>query len=120
MKHVIVHFEIPADDLSRAERFYSELFGWRIIREPGWEYYLIQTGEEGDLGGGMMRRAHPQQGPVNYVQVESVEDYSGRVVSLGGQVVVPKTAVPGMGYFAQCLDTEGNVIALWEGDRSAS
>jgi len=120
MKHVIVHFEIPADDLDRAQKFYSELLGWRITREPGSEYYLIQTGEEGDLGGGMMKRMHPQQTPVNYIQVESVEEYSKKVVALGGQLIVPKTAVPTMGYFAQCFDTEGNVFALWEEDASAS
>lgn len=120
MKHVIIHFEIPADDLDRAQKFYSELLGWKIIQQPGSEYYLIQTGEEGDLGGGMMKRMHPQQGPVNYIQVESVEEYSKRAVALGGQVIVPKTAVPTMGYFAQCLDTEGNVFALWEEDPSAS
>jgi predicted enzyme related to lactoylglutathione lyase len=25
----IVHFEIPADDVERAKRFYSDLFGWK-------------------------------------------------------------------------------------------
>lgn len=121
MKHIIVHFEIPANDLDRAQRFYSELLGWKITpADPSSEYYLIQTGEEGDLGGGMMKRMHPQQMPVNYIQVESLEEYSERAVALGGQVIVPKTAVPTMGYFAQCLDTEGNVFALWEEDPSAS
>jgi predicted enzyme related to lactoylglutathione lyase len=26
----IVHFEIPADDVERARKFYSTLFGWKI------------------------------------------------------------------------------------------
>jgi len=121
VKHIIVHFEIPADDLDRAQKFYGELLDWKITpADPSSEYYLIQTGEEGDLGGGMTKRMHPQQMPVNYIRVESVEEYSNTVVTLGGQVIVPKTAVPTMGYFAQCLDTEGNVFALWEDDPSAS
>jgi predicted enzyme related to lactoylglutathione lyase len=28
--------------------------------------------------------------------------------------------VPGMGYFAICLDTEGNTFGLWESDSSAA
>jgi predicted enzyme related to lactoylglutathione lyase len=30
----IVHFEIPTDDLERAKRFYTELFGWKIEKYP--------------------------------------------------------------------------------------
>jgi uncharacterized protein len=26
----IVHFEIPADDVDRAKKFYSDLFGWKM------------------------------------------------------------------------------------------
>jgi len=33
--------------------------------------------------------------------------------------VMPKTAVPKMGYFAVCLDPEGNPIGLWEMDPNA-
>jgi hypothetical protein len=33
---------------------------------------------------------------------------------------MPKTAVPGMGYFVVCLDTENNVFAIWETDDTAS
>ena len=29
------HFEIPVDDPDRAERFYSEAFGWTFNRFPG-------------------------------------------------------------------------------------
>ena len=31
----IVHFDMPADDIERAKKFYSELFGWKIERMPG-------------------------------------------------------------------------------------
>ena len=120
MKHLIIHFEIPADDLERAQRFYSELLGWQITQTTNPVYYQIQTGEEGDLAGGIMKRMHPQQTPVNYIQVDSLEEYSKKVAALGGQVIVPKMAVPTMGYFAQYLDTEGNAFALWEDDPAAS
>lgn len=122
MKHTIVHFEIPVDDVKRAKMFYTELLGWQISGMPGYEdYWNVQLGEEGqDLAGGMMKRQVPDQGPINYVQVESVEEYAARAQQLGGTVVVPKSPVPGMGWFACCLDTEGNTFGLWENDPSAA
>lgn len=28
MKDPIVHFELPADDVERAQKFYKDIFGW--------------------------------------------------------------------------------------------
>ena len=118
MVHNICHFEIPADDVDRAKRFYQGLFDWKIESVPG-EYNLITVGEPGP-NGGMMKRMAPGQGITVYINVESVDDYSKKVQSLGGTVVMPKTAVPTMGYFAVFLDTEGNALALWEENPQAA
>jgi len=32
--NTIVHFDIPAEDVEKLKKFYSELFGWRIYRDP--------------------------------------------------------------------------------------
>jgi predicted enzyme related to lactoylglutathione lyase len=61
-----------------------------------------------------MPRMHPQQPITNYVSVPSVTQATGKIEKLGGTICKPKTAVPGMGYFAICTDTEGNTFALWE------
>src|SRR5215207_8577891 len=124
----IVHFEIPADDVERAKKFYGNLFGWNIEKFPGLtgredvEYWLITTTDDKGnkaLGGGIMKRQGPQQPIINYINVKSVEEYSSKVQQLGGKVHVPKTAVPGMGYFAICLDTENNAFGIWETNESA-
>ena len=117
MPHPIVHFEVPADDVERAKAFYEQLLGWDIQPLEG-GYHLIGTGEE--PGGGMMQRQAPEQGITVYIGVESVDDYVKKAEGLGATVVVPKMPVPGMGYFAQLLDTEGNVFALWEASEQAS
>ena len=121
MKHTVVHFEIPAEDLERAKRFYSELFGWKISAEAGFEDYLmIHTAAQGEVvNGGLMKKKMPGQSVTNYVLVESVEEAAAKAKQLGGQVVVPKTAIPKMGYFAVALDPEGNPVGLWETDSSA-
>ena len=119
----IVHFEIPTDDLERARKFYTELFGWKIEKYPGsMEYWMITTTDEkGEkaLAGGMMGRQNPQQPITNYIDVPSIDEYTVKVEKIGGKVVVPKTAVPGIGYFAVCYDTENNTFAIWETDDTA-
>ena len=128
----IVHFEIPADDVERAKKFYNDLFGWKIEKLPGidsgnssspdMEYWMITTTDEKGnkaLGGGMMKRKMPQQPNINYIDVKSVDEYASKVEKIGGKVVVSKMAVPGMGYFAVCVDTENNAFAIWESDESA-
>lgn len=115
----IIHFEIPADDIERARRFYTELFGWEIQKVPALDYWFISPAGERAIGGGMMKRVSPQQTITNYIDVSSVDEYSRIIESLGGKVKMPKQAVPGMGYFVICLDTEGNTFGLWEENKEA-
>jgi len=112
----IVWFEIPADNPARAKKFYGALFGWKIKQFPGMQdYWHIDTGgADGTPDGGLMKRKHPQQSITNYVSVPSATRFMAKVEKLGGSVCVPKTAVPQMGYFAVCQDTENNTFALWE------
>ena len=115
----IVHFEIPADDVERAKKFYTDLFGWKIEKTSEMDYWMIATSGEKAVDGGMMKRQDPQQPITNYIDVPSIDEYAAKVEKLGGKVVVPKAAVPNYGYFAVCLDTENNAFALWQSDKSA-
>jgi predicted enzyme related to lactoylglutathione lyase len=123
MDHTIVHFEIPANDVEKLKKFYSDLFGWKIEKMPGgMEYWGVETVPVDDKGmpmrpgvnGGMMKRERPEHKPVNYISVESVDEYSKKVVQLGGQIVVPKMEIPGMGWWALASDPDGNQIGLFE------
>ena len=113
----IVHFEIPADDLQRAKAFYSDLFGWKIEGFQGMDYMMIDV--FGAPGGGMMKRMYPDQLITQYIGVTSVDEYAAKVEKLGGKILVPKKAVPGMGYFVICMDTENNTFGIWEMDLQA-
>lgn len=117
----IVWFEIPAEDTARATKFYSKLFGWKINPFPNMpDYQHIDTGgADASPDGGLMKRMHPGQAITNYILVPSVNRFTARVQKLGGEVCRPKTAVPGMGYFAICKDPEGNVFAGWERNEKA-
>ena len=123
MDHTIVHFEIPAIDLEQMKKFYSDLFGWKFEKFGGpTDYWSVMTVPVNDKGmtirpgvnGGMMKKQKPEHKPVNYISVESVEEYSKKVIELGGTIVSPKMEIPGMGWWALALDPEGNQIGLFE------
>lgn len=121
MDRTIVHFEIPANDPAKLSQFYTKLFGWTFEKfggsSSGMDYWMIKTkAKDEDVGvnGGMMKKQDPNQRPTNYVLVESVDDYSKKLVQLGGKVVMPKTAIPDMGHFAVALDPEGNPFGIFE------
>ena len=118
----LVWFEIPADNIQRAKSFYSKLFGWKIKKFAGTKmpYWHIDTGgADHTLDGGMMERQAPQHTITNYVLVLSVEKSAAKVQKLGGKIIMPKAAVPQMGYFVICQDTEKNAFALWEMSKTA-
>lgn len=113
----ICWFEVPADDLGRAKKFYSSLFGWKFAKLPAAiiDYWHIDTaGKDASPDGGLMPRMHPEQSITVYVSVPSVDKAMAKVEKLGGTICKSKTVVPHMGYFAICEDTEHNVFALWE------
>jgi len=118
----IVHFDVPAENIDRAKKFYTELLGWKFESWPGMEYYLITTTNlEGvpGVGGGMGKRMDPSQRMVNYFGVKSIDAAIQQVKNLGGRMLSDKMAVPTMGYLANCVDTEGNTFGLWEENHEA-
>ncbi len=128
MDHTIVHFEIPADDPARARAFYEDVFGWDMAKVPAMDYWMFKTVESDDQGqpkrpgvnGAMMKRMYPGQSPTNYFGVADIEAHTAKLVAAGGEVLVPKMAVPGHGWFVQFKDTEGNILALWQVDSQAA
>jgi predicted enzyme related to lactoylglutathione lyase len=114
-------FEIPADKPERAKEFYRKLFDWKINPFPGMsDYQHIDTGgADASPDGGLMKRRHPGHTITAYVLVPSVTRYMAKVEKLGGCISRPKTAAPGMGFFAICQDTENNPFAIWEANPKA-
>jgi predicted enzyme related to lactoylglutathione lyase len=130
VSHGVAHFEIPADDPDKLASFYTSLFGWQINKVPmeGGDYWITQTvptddkgmpTEPGGINGGIYKRQAPQQPPINYVNVESVDEYAAKAKSLGATITLDKMPIPGMGYFAQIVDPQGNPLGLFQGDPAA-
>jgi len=121
MPNPIVHFEIPADDVARAQTFYQNVFGWKIKQMPmpagGLEYYGVTTRKDGEAGinGGLMKRNMPGQPFANYVAVKSIDEFLAKVTASGGSVILPRQEIaPGMGSIAVFKDTEENMMGLYQ------
>ncbi|MTD57355.1 VOC family protein [Amycolatopsis pithecellobii] len=121
-----VHFEIHASDPERAITFYTTVFEWSFERWGTKPYWLISTGCGPGIDGGLVPRQGPapaEGAPVNAypntMEVPDVDAAVRRVGQAGGSVVVPKTALTGMGWLVYCTDTEGNIFGLLENDTSA-
>jgi uncharacterized protein len=117
-----VHFEIPAENPERVTKFFSDVFGWQFSNWGGDQgYWLATTGAESEPGinGAVMKRRDPAQPIVNSISVDSIDQYAEKVVTAGGQIVVPKMSVPTVGYLAYFKDTEGNIHGLWQDDPTA-
>lgn len=119
----IVHFEIPADNLPRAEQFYKQVFGWQIQPIPDMKYTIARTGETdekfmlkkpGMINGGMMHKDAHIKNPVLTIQVKSIEHAQKEIEKAGGSMIKGKWQVGDMGFAAYFKDTEGNVLGLWE------
>ncbi len=95
----VVYFELPADDPKRAIAFYEKVFGWTITKWEGpMDYWLVATAgpdNEPGINGATTPRMMPEQVTVNTMSVASVDEFTNEIVDAGGNVMMPKRAVPG-------------------------
>ncbi|HZR94525.1 MAG TPA: VOC family protein [Gaiellaceae bacterium] len=113
----IVHYEISASDVDRAQGFWSGLFGWQFGESvmPEGEYRMARTGEQS----GVALSSHGDPGHPNvYFDVDDMDAAIEKIRGLGGSAE-GKQPVPGMGWFTACRDTEGNEFSLWQTDSAA-
>jgi predicted enzyme related to lactoylglutathione lyase len=117
-----IHFDLTVDNPERAMKFYKDIFGWKFEKWNGpMEYWMVTTGDEKEPGinGGLSKRGESGMPNMNTIGVSSVDKFSKMVQDEGGKVLMPKSPIPGMGWFATCQDTEGNTFGIIEEDRTA-
>ncbi|MDV3244541.1 MAG: VOC family protein [Nitrososphaerales archaeon] len=125
MNGKVVHFEIPAANLKRAQFFYKDIFGWQMndVEMADGTYTMVGTAptdqngrltEPGAINGGMMKKRKPFTGPIVTVQVDEIDDALKDVAKHGGKTVTKKTAMGQYGFFGYFKDSEGNLMGLYQ------
>ncbi len=111
-KHPIVHIEFSAHNREAAGKFYADLFGWKVQQIPEMNYATFEA--EGGPGGGFnpVSETYPAGTVLVYVNSDDINTTLSQVESLGGKVIVPKSEIPGVGWFAIFSDPTGNQVGL--------
>lgn len=124
--NIIGYFEIQSSQPIREVNFYAAIFGWKFIREEAIpiEYYRIETNS---INGGLLKRPAPVPSPqsgsnayVCSVQVESYDKTQELILQYGGQVALPKFAIPGRCWQGYYLDQDQNTFGIFEVDPTAA
>lgn len=121
----VVHFEINAENVERAAKFYKAVFGWKIESwgPPEYGYLHVETGSPSEPGidGGIWKgqdSAPPAGSRLNAfncsIQVADIDEILVKVKSSGGVIVKEKAEIPGVGWLAMCTDTEGNTFGVMQ------
>jgi uncharacterized protein len=110
-----VHIDIGADDPERAARFYNRVFGWTVTRLEGpVPYWLVTPSDGSGPGAGIARREQDWQRAIPTIGVSSVDATTEAILREGGEVVVPRTDIAGVGALVTFRDSEGNVMSALE------
>ena len=117
----IVHFDISGDKPEKLIPFYEKIFDWKFSKWEGpMEYWMIETGPDGQPGinGGLAKRERDSR-VINTIDVKDLDSVVDEIKKNGGTIITEKAPVPGVGWFAQFEDPEGNVLALMQDDPTA-
>ncbi|GIH21465.1 VOC family protein [Rugosimonospora africana] len=126
-----LRLRIFARDPARARAFYAQIFGWSLP-DDGWHCWVITPDDDPRLGidGPHPMGANHAAGPgeavgsgkliIPTIHVTDLDATATAATTAGGDVLVPRIPVPGIGWLIYLADTEGNVIGIMQDDPRAA
>lgn len=122
------YFDLTVTNVAQAKAFFEAALGWRFEKfDMPYEYYRIQAGPDDEAGidggiGGVANAPLSEGKPLTLVtmNVENLDEVLARVVASGGSIVEPRTAIPGIGWYATCAEPGGLKFGLIESDSTVS
>ena len=121
MKNAVSWFEIPTNDLERAQKFYEAIFGIQMIpmELANFKMRMFPIDDMTGVGGALVYtegfyKTSETDGVLIYLNANpDVQNVLDKIEKAGGKIVVPKTEIsPDYGHMAVFTDTEGNRVAL--------
>jgi len=113
MGNPVVHFEVVGKNGAKLQKFYGELFDWKINADNPMNYGIVDNGGEG-INGGVGQVPDGGNGHVTfYVQVPDVNAALEKAEGMGGKTIMPRTEMD-MVTMALFADPEGHTVGLVE------
>jgi predicted enzyme related to lactoylglutathione lyase len=115
MANPFVHVELNTPDLKQAQAFYGEMFGWQfndMDMGPNGIYSTFMP-DKGP-GGGMVSMAGRPPAWLTYIGVDDIDEATEKAKSLGANVTMDVTEIPGTGWMSVMFDPTGAPVALFE------
>ena len=114
MSHPVVWFEVMGKDGVGLQKFYTDLFGWKIdATNP--EYGMVEAIQGRGIPGGVGQLGDKPWPKITfYVSTTDINASLEEAGKLGGKPLMPRTELPGgivLGFFT---DPEGNAVGLVE------
>lgn len=121
----VAYFEIPVASMPRAKRFYEQVFGMELelAQIDGNEMAMFPYAEDQPGSSGALALGPSylpgKSGARLYFSVADIDNTLQLAIQEGAEANYPVTEVPGYGWVAEFIDTEGNCIALHAAARSS-
>ncbi len=116
MKNPVTWFEIIGKDSAGLQRFYREVFDWKLtppIADMGNYSMLAEHGpNEKGAGGGIGGSSEDQPRVTVYVEVDDPQRYLDRALAKGAELMMPVTTVTPTTTIAIFRDPAGNVTGI--------
>lgn len=107
--------ELASTNPNETRKFLEETFGWKFdaIQMPEGPYLSFQNPSGTTVG---IRPAQKSEipGSTNYVLVKDLDEAERNVRKKGGQIILPRTDIPGMGSFFWFKIPSGPIMACWQ------
>jgi predicted enzyme related to lactoylglutathione lyase len=115
MAQPVVHFEIIAPDGEKLQKFYAQVFDWKVDADNPHNYGMVSAADDRSIGGGIGAGQDDSSYVTVYVEVEDLGAALDKVKDEGGEVVMEPMEIPGAVTMAQFKDPAGNLIGLVKG-----
>lgn len=114
MGNPVTHWQILSRNPEAAEKFYSELFGWKCSAPNALGYRTVDTNSGKGINGGIWPIGGNEGHPMVqlFVAAEDVSASVEKAQKLGAKVVIPPQKLPDGDEMAVLMDLDGIPFAL--------
>lgn len=118
--HRIGHIEIPTTNFKVTKKFFGEIFGWKFEEVPEWNYMLFYAPQKPHGGFYLVKKIPKKQTIIPYIEVESIDLKLNEIKKYKGKVVIEKSPIGKIGYWAKFETPDGCQFALWQSAKKKS